>query len=530
MKQEPLIRAPRTFSPRGGEKGLDEKIGQLFVAGARGLFMSESSPAYQLMLHHVRDNYIGGFIWFASNVYETALLTRKLNELSRVPLLFSADLEAGVGMRFLDTTFWPSAMAIAATGDVSLAEQAGRVVAKEAKAIGINHVLAPVADVNVDPDNPVINTRSFGEDPHQVARYVAAMVHGIQSEGVLACAKHFPGHGDTHVDSHRALPVLHVSRERLDDIELVPFRAAVDAGVKSVMMGHLAVPSLDDEPAPVRGVVVNPYGTRAEEVTKNGTMPATVSRKMIRLLREELRFDGLVITDSFDMGGLAEHFDVGEACVRAIEAGEDQILMPMDIDAAIAAVKEAVASGRLSESRIDESVARILAAKSFAKTSPPDSEEIFRTIDSREHRALAEEIAQKAVTLVRGALPIRGTVTLMVVSDTAEVTLADFERELRQRTRVETSLDAHSDHFILALALRARSGAGSIAVPQRIRDLALPPNTIAISFGSPYVIRELRGVETYLCAYGIQPVMQVAVARALFGETPVTGKLPVRIP
>ncbi len=509
---------------------LDEKIGQLFVAGARGLFMSESSSAYRQMLHHVRDHHIGGFIWFLSNVYETALLIRRLNQESKIPLLCSADLEAGVGMRFLDTTFWPSAMAIAATGDVSYAEQAGRVVAREAKAIGINHVLAPVADVNVNAGNPVINTRSFGEDPQEVARYVAAMVRGIQSEGVLACAKHFPGHGDTRVDSHRALPVLHVTRERLDAVELVPFRAAIDAGVKSVMMGHLAVPALDDEPAPVRGVVVNPYGTRADEVTQNGTMPATVSPKMIALLREELQFGGLVVTDSFDMGGLAEHFDTGEACVRAIEAGEDQILMPMDIDAAIAAVKDAVACGRIRESRIDESVQRILAAKSFARTAVPDPEEIFRTIDSPQHRALAEEIGQRAVTLVKGTLPIRGTVTLMVVSDTADVTLADFERELRKRTRVETSLDAPSDHFVLALALRARSGAGSIAVPQRIRDLALPPGTVAVSFGSPYVIRELPNVRTYLCAYGIQPVMQVAVARALFGEAPVTGRLPVTSP
>src|SRR6059036_2392201 len=179
---------------------LDEKIGQLFVPGARGTFMAESSPVYRELVHQVRDNHVGGFIWFVSNVYETALLNDKLQRASRVPLLISADLEAGMGMRFADTTFWPTAMAVAATGDPSLAEREGRVVAAEARAVGINHILAPVADVNVDPDNPVINARSFGEDPQDVSRYVAAFIRGVQSEHVLATAKHFPGHGDTHVD------------------------------------------------------------------------------------------------------------------------------------------------------------------------------------------------------------------------------------------------------------------------------------------------------------------------------------------
>src|SRR5437870_6430931 len=262
---------------------LDEQLGQLFSYGAHGIFMSESSQAYQQLLHQVRDNHIGGVIWFQSNVYETALLNQKLQRQSRVPLLISADLEAGMGMRFLDTTFWPSAMAVAATGDPSLAEREGRVVAREARAVGVTQILAPVADVNVDPDNPVINARSFGEDPADVARFVAAFVRGVQSEHVLATAKHFPGHGDTHVDSHRALPVIDVTRERLERVELVPFRAAIAAGVQSVMIGHLAVPSLDRTPVPVRaaGHGDNPYGTAASEVPKEGTLPATISPAMV---------------------------------------------------------------------------------------------------------------------------------------------------------------------------------------------------------------------------------------------------------
>jgi beta-N-acetylhexosaminidase len=549
---------------------LDEKIGQLFVVGARGAFMGESSWSYQNLLHHVRDNHVGGFIWFVSNVYETALLNRKLNEASRVPLLISADLEAGVGMRFADTTFWPTAMAVAATGDPSLAEEEGRVVAREARAIGVNHMLAPVADINVDADNPVINARSFGEDAADVSRFVTAFIRGVQSEHVLACAKHFPGHGNTHVDSHRALPVLDVTRERLESVELVPFRAAIAAGVKSVMTGHLSVPAIDNTPAPVREGISNPYGTSAEEVTRNGTLPATVSPRLLNgLLRGELGFDGLVVTDAFDMGGLAEHFDAGEAAVRAIEAGNDQILMSLDTDAAIAAVKAAVASGRISEARIDESVRRILAAKEFARVDPPDPNVIFTTVDSREHRELAEKIAQRAITLVReapGALPLCRTgdpaclpapgqaglpvlhAVVAIVSDFAEAAnpLPDLERELRSRVSPQTFLlDARStqqdaatvataaaqaDIFILALAVRARSGSGSIAIPRVVRDMPMPPSTIAISFGNPYLLREIPKMKTYLCAYGIQPVMQVAAVRALFGEAPISGKLPVTIP
>ena len=504
---------------------LDEKVGQLFVVGARGVFMGESSWAYQQLLHHVHDNHVGGFIWFQSNVYETAMLDRKLNEQSRVPLLISADLESGVGMRFLDTTFWPSAMAIAATGDPSLAEAEGKVVAQEAKVLGVNHIFAPVADVNVDPDNPVINTRSFGEDPEDVARYVSAFVRGVQSEKVLACAKHFPGHGDTHVDSHRSLPVLDVTRERLDRVELVPFRAAIAADVKSVMIGHLAVPSLEE-----------------------ATVPASVSPKIIGLLRNDLHFDGLVVTDAFDMGGLVEHFDAAEAAVRAIEAGEDQILMSTDTDAAIVAVKAAVKSGRLSEARIDQSVRRILAAKEFAHSVAAHPEEIFTTIDAKEHRVLADTIARKALTLLRGSLglPKRPKITLAVVSDFPEVgnPLPDLERELKKRADVETVIvDSRStqaeanvitsktaDYLVLALAVRARSGSGSIAVPATVRNLTFPANTIAISFGSPYLLREIPTVPTYLCAYGIQPVMQVAAAKAMFGEAKFEGRLPVTIP
>jgi beta-glucosidase-like glycosyl hydrolase len=539
---------------------LDEKIGQMFVVLGRGVFMSESSWAYQELMHQVRDNHVGGVIWSVSNVYETAVLTSRLQKESRVPLLVSADLESGMGMRFLDTTYWPWAMAVAATGDPALAESEGRVVAREARLVGVNHIFAPIADVNVDADNPVINTRSFGEDPAGVSRFVVSFVKGVQSEHVLATAKHFPGHGDTHIDSHRSLPILGVDRARLDQVELLPFRAAIDAGVRSIMIGHLAVPSLDAELVPVRkpGAGENPYGTAASEVPQNGTMPATTSKKIVGdLLRREMKFDGLVVSDAMDMGGITEHFDAGEAAIRAIEAGQDQVLMSPNVDAAIAAVKAAVKSGRLSEARIDQSVRRILDAKAFAGAPIGTADEIFSGIDTKEHRDLAASIARRALTLVReqsGALPVKknARVVIITVSDFPETAspLPDFEREMRRRLTAppQTFLidsrtsDAgpiaaaaqNADVVVFALAVRARSGSGVLAVPEIARkllaDVAPRVPAIAISFGTPFMLREIPTAGTYFCAYGVQPVMQLAAVHALFGEAPVSGRLPVTIP
>ena len=535
----------------------------MFVVAAHGTFMNEDSAAYQQLRRHVRENKVGGVIWFVSNVYETAFLTRRLQAEARVPLLVSADLEAGVGMRFNDTTYWPPAMAVAATGDPALAEQVGKIAAMEGQAIGVNHILAPVADVNIDPDNPVINTRSFGEDPADVGRFVAAFVRGVQSEPVLATAKHFPGHGDTHVDTHRALPVLHVDRERLERVELVPFRAAIDAGVASVMSGHIGVPALDPTPAPVRphdqSVEENPYTRDASETTRTGTMPASVSRPLVDgLLRRELRFDGLVISDAFDMGGLVSHFDAGEAAVRAIEAGTDLVLKSANTDAAIRAVKEAVRSGRLTEARIDESVRRILRAKQRVRTRVGSDEEIFRGVDSEEHRGVAAKIATRAITLLReepGVLPLRSNARVVIIAVNGFVETANpvagVERAVRQRAKtapLSFVIDARThaeeiapmveaaqsaDVVLLALAVRARSGAGAITLPDAARGLVerLPlAKTVAVSFGSPYVLRDLPSLRTYLCAYGVQPVMQAAAVKALYGESAIGGKLPVTIP
>jgi beta-N-acetylhexosaminidase len=541
---------------------LDEKVGQLFVTAERGVFMNKASAAYRDLLHRVADQRVGGVLWYLlSDVAEVSRLNRLLQRQARIPLLISADLEAGLGMRFEATTYWPWPMAVAATGDPELAQREGRAIAEEARALGINQIEAPVADVNLDPDNPIINVRSFGEDPHEVARFAAAFVRGVQSAGVIATVKHFPGHGDTRTDSHRSLPVLSASRERLDSMELVPFRAAIASGVRAVMTAHLAVPALDATPAPPRpeGQAQNPYTRNAADATRDATVPASLSPAVTEaLLRRDLGFDGLVVTDAADMGALVDHYDAGEAAVRAILAGADQILKSPDLNAAIAAVRQAVASGRISPERLDRSVARILAAKDWVRRPAPDPEEIFRVVDSPEHRALAREIAQRAVTLVReepGALPVRsgGRLISVTVADGSDKIGSDFARELRRGLRDEPAaytldgrstdadlaviLDAAKDAetVLVGLFVRFQSGRGTIALPgpgQRLVEKLLDSGArvIAVSFGSPYLLRGLPGLRTYLVAYGSQPDAQVAAARAILGAAAITGRLPVTIP
>ncbi|HYH05537.1 MAG TPA: glycoside hydrolase family 3 protein [Thermoanaerobaculia bacterium] len=467
-----------------------DDIGQLFVVDARG------GCNVAELERHVRENHIGGIIWFAADSREVATINAHLQSIAQTPLLISADLEAGAGMRFPDLDWWPPAMAIAATGDPSLAEEMGRETARAALAIGVDHVLAPVADVNVDPRNPVINTRSFGEDPHEVARYVAAFVRGVQSEGALACAKHFPGHGDTHIDSHRALPVLEVTRERLEQIELVPFRAAIEAGVASVMVGHLAVPAIDDTPVPVRASFENAYAIEHEEVTRGGTMPATLSRRVIDLLRRDLAYDGLVVTDAMDMGGLAAHFDPGEAAVRALEAGCDQVLFSPDPDAAIAAVRLAVQTGRIE---IEDALRRVRAAK-----------------ERRRDASAPRRAAERAVRVVRDTnhlLPLRSSVCVIAVSP--------HDDPLDDALHALPPSRDDGEVIVLLLALRPKSGAGPIVVPEEIKRIARehPQRTIAISFGSPYILAELGEVSTFVCAWGVQPVLQrAAIARVKEGR------------
>jgi beta-N-acetylhexosaminidase len=554
----------RADAPRAVSMPLVEKIGQLFVVPARGIYMSEESKEFRTLRHHVVDNRVGGVILFRSNVYEAAVLVGKLQDVARVPLLVSADLEAGLGMRFDDVTYGPWAMAIAAAGDPALAERRASATAREARAIGIGQIFAPVADVNVNPDNPVINVRSFGEDPADVSRYVEATVRGLQSGQVLATLKHFPGHGDAGADTHRSLVTLPADKARLESVELVPFRAGIKAGAESVMIAHVSVPALDDTPAPVLANPVKSADAIGETFeVATGAVPATVSVPVVTgLLRRELGFTGLVVTDSMRMGAITSHFDAGEAAIRAILAGADQVLISNDTDAAIAAVLAAVKTGRIPEARIDESVKRILDVKkrlSLYDKAIPSVGKIARIVDTPSIQALEAEIAGRSLTLVReegGVLPLRKGAKLLslVIADEASLNgptgplAADLKarvpsvktvrldpRSTPEETRAAVEAAKESDVVLVSLFVRTRSGQGKITVPEAGRSaltriLALGKPVVAVSFGSPYLLRDFPGLSTYLCAWGGQDVSQEAAVRALFGEAEIGGRLPITIP
>src|SRR6266480_8114592 len=329
---------------------LDEKIGQLICVAVNATFMNQDSDAFKALRHQVEDNHVGGIILFRGPVYESVVLMNRMQNLARYPLLISADLEAGSGMRFDDTVNLPWNMAVGATDNPEYARRQGVVTAREARALGVQQIYAPVADVNNNAANPVINVRSYGEDPVALGRFVAAFVEGAQSNGVIATSKHFPGHGDTASDSHRGLPEIEVSRERLNAIELVPFRAAVKSGVGSVMTG---------------------------------------------ILRRDLGFDGLIVTDAMSMSGLTLYFTQEEASVRALEAGADLLLKPADPDASLRGVRAAVKSGRLSEKRIEESARKVLAAKydlGLVQKRITPLEEIDRVVAGKLAVTLSEEI------------------------------------------------------------------------------------------------------------------------------------------
>ncbi|MGZ8868598.1 MAG: glycoside hydrolase family 3 protein, partial [Thermoanaerobaculia bacterium] len=353
---------------------VDEKIGQLV--------MVRSEPIKDAW-RAIEEFHVGSIHGGIGDAAAVAVTLNELQRMSKVPLLTSANLEGGAGYMLYGATRMPLAMAIAATGDERVAYEAARVTAQEGRAAGINVNFYPVADVNNNPANPIINIRSFGEDPATVSRFVAAYVRGIQEHGQLATAKHFPGHGDVAVDSHLQMPTLDVTRQRLESIELPPFRAAISAGAGAFMTAHIWLPQLE---------------------SKEG-LPATLSKPVLTsLLRDELKFEGVLFTDSMGMRGVTSHFSTAEAAVLAIEAGADILVTPPDVEAAYRALQAAVGSGRISEARLDQSVRRILRAKSalgLDRNRTTDVVRLIRTVGTPENRAVAQRIADRAITLLR---------------------------------------------------------------------------------------------------------------------------------
>jgi len=529
---------------------VDEKIGQLLFTTYHGSLTSTDSPAYEQLLHDVQDLHVGGFIVVThgsplgivkSQAYPTAVLANQLQAKSKLPLLIGADFERGTAMRYDEGTSFPTAMAVAAGGYPKDAYTMGKITALEARATGVQWVYAPDSDVNNNPGNPIINTRSFGENPHRVAEFVSAFVKGVEDNGALATAKHFPGHGDTAADSHIDLPTIPASRERLEHLELVPFRAAITAGVDTIMTGHLSVPALESDP----------------------NTPATLSPKILQgLLRKELGYQGLIVTDAMDMGGITVRYAPGEAAVRAVAAGVDCVLMPPVPDAAFEALQGAVKSGRISKERLDESVRRILQAKArlgLYKNRLVDVNALNHKFGSVAWQKEAQEISDRGVTLLRDTphrLPLDGTkpsraLLLAFYADPEPYPGEDLERELRTRFDSVTTLRADTrfvnagilrlpptdsyDMAIVAFFVRVSDRKGNVDVPPEQAALAeqvykTGKPVITVGFGSPYLIERFPQAETWLGAFGISDVAQISVARALFGEIPVRGHLPVTVP
>ena len=544
---------------------VDEKVGQLVHVGINARFANQESSFFKSLRHDVVDNKIGGIIFFGAPIYETAHLINRMQELADIPLLMSLDAETGIGMRFEDATNFPWAMAVTATGNPDYARRIGVVTGREARAIGVHHVYAPVFDINNNAANPVINVRSFGEAPEDVARFGIPFAEGIQSERVIAMAKHFPGHGDTAVDSHRGLPIIDYSKQRLEQTELVPFRKAVESGIGAVMIAHIALPQIDgEEVKPLKNFIQGDAEVGAEIVNQSATIPATLSAKVqTDILRKEMGFKGLIVSDAMSMSGLTIYFTQEEAGVRAFLAGTDILEKPADVDAMLRGLKAAVASGRIPMSRLDDSVRRQLAWKhelGLFKDRMTPLDEIDRIVSNSETIALTDEIATKAITLVRASgtgLPLSPAKKIAVLGisngfDGGSVmspfvgTLRSnglrFSRAYVQENSVQEEIDAarkavrESGTVVVGLYGRVRSGAkNSVGIPENgaaiLREaFAAGKNVIGISFGNPYILSSFPEMKTYIVAYGDMPSLQRAAARAIMGTQDITGHLPISLP
>ncbi len=544
---------------------MDEKVGQMLVSSFQSSFLSTDSKAFDELARAVHEYHVGGFHVFgasepAPNVLlnagygtvilgqpmEAASILNRLQALSPIPLLNSADFETGAGFRISGATSFPRMMAFGAARDEPLAFAAGRVTAEESRAIGVQVNFAPVVDVNNNPRNPVINTRSFGEDPDLVGRLASAFIRGMAAGGMIGTLKHFPGHGDTDTDSHLGLPIIRQPRERLDRLELPPFRAAIAAGAGAVMTGHIEMPALDPSP----------------------NTPTTLSAPIVTgLLRNELGFNGLVYTDSMGMAGVTAIYDPGEAAVRAIKAGNDVVLHSPDDGRAFAALRDAVKSGEISTARIDASVERILRAKArvgLHRAKLVNLDAIPNVVGTRANLAVAQQVSERSVTLIKDE---RNDVPLKLARDAQVLYLSvldypggwriaapsrTFIPELRQRwpnvTAVEMSdrstaaelelvraMAPRFDVVIASVFVRSASGSGRLDLapgPQRVlQDIArLKKPFVTTFFGNPYVTTFLADLPAMLLTYDFYDRAETSAVRAIAGEIPIGGKLPITLP
>ena len=521
-----------------------------------GDYTNTRDSSYAEVIRWVERDGIGGVSMSLGTPIEVAAKLNDLQRRARVPLLVSADLEPGLGRLeggvfahyMLDAggaTVFPTNMAIAATGRDYDAYDVGRAIAREGRAVGIHINFAPVVDVNNNPSNPVINTRSFGEDPERVARLSALFVRGTQDGGQLATAKHFPGHGDTDVDSHVGLPIVSATRARLDAVELVPFKAAIAAGAALVMTAHIALPAVQGD----------------------STTPATLAPRIITgLLRDTLGFRGVAITDAMTMEGVGKGYTTEQSSVLAVKAGADILLKPTDPTRAIDAVVAAVERGEISRARIDSAARHVLELKArtgLAANRDRVARALRDVVGSPEHRARAASIARR-----RSRCCAIATTSFRSRRIAGARSSSDMRRRRRSKpgassrrrcerrgqsrrpegqtiarigptaTRdlldsVARMADAASTVIVTAYVRRVE-GEGRVAVPQPIAkwidELATRRRVIVVAFGNPYLIGQFPNVGSYLAAYGVSDDLERAAAAALLGRAPITGRAPISLP
>lgn len=527
---------------------LEEKIGAVIFPVTSGGFINLDSDAFQQIKDNIQKYHVGGYHiegFTGGDPASGALLIARMQELAKVPLLITADFEGGAGVQFDGATRFPRGMAIGATGDIQYAYDAAKFTAQEAKAMGITVNFYPVVDVNDNPANPIINIRSFGENPKRVGEFGAAYVRGTQDQRVIATAKHFPGHGDTSVDSHLELPVLNFDRTRLDQVELPPFEAALKAGAGAVMTAHIYLPQFEKTPG----------------------VPASLSRALTTgLLRQDLGFKGLIFTDALPMHAISSNFGAEQAPVMAIEAGADVALEPEDVSKTFAALQAAVSKGDISTERLDQSVHRLLEAKAWAgldANPAPSVDQLDKLVSSPTALQKSQEIIEHALTLVKddaNALPLH-------LSDDEQVLLVNFvdssspefpgsagitfRSEFLKRhpktvfTTVPPAISASESRLIDELAgsyktvvvscsIRIASYKGAIglndAQQNLLRTLARHKGPFVFTlFGSPYLLNYIPELPSYALAYEFYPGAETAMVRAIFGEINFTGQLPVTV-
>jgi len=560
----------------------EEKVGQLFMIWVRVQFWNVENPDYLQLRDDIRKYHIGslavsvpvdGPFLLRNQPLEAAEILNRLQRESKLPLMFAADFERGLSMRLYGTTVFPHAMAFGAAGKLDYAEDFGRITAQEARAIGIHWNFFPVADVNSNPANPIINTRSFGEDPQQVGDLLSSYIRGAHEGGMLTTAKHFPGHGETDTDSHLGVARVNVDLAHLQNIELPPFKKAIASGVDSVMVAHVTVPALEPDPNRV----------------------ATTSTAVVTdLLKKQLNFKGVVVTDALDMAGLTRLYanNIGRAAVDALKAGNDLLLIPADLDASYRAMLDAVHSGEISSSRLDESVLKVLETKAslgLHKARLVNMDDVSKEVGKPQNLAIGQRIADDAITLVREnskllplksvsqqiagtakpRLPyqsveeVRNHVVVIIFSDDVRSESGrTFEREFHSRVPdtnviyVDPRVAGGMANDVLAAVdqaqavivpvyviptagkvVKAQGGAKNSvgladatgALLDQILDHAAE-KTVVVAMGNPYLAQDFPGIQNYVCTFSNATVSEVSAVKALFGEIAIRGHLPVSIP